>query len=216
MKDFVCIENIDLYRFLIGNLRYAYTRNNHLQPQCIYDEIKEKFLPKFFESDQELALHTAKQMCEECISTELMQFLGGEEDEFGNEKASVVFVEELLGTIHLYQPEYLPYNYDSYLNILRQYEEKVYNIYEITSEDDLPHEKPLYTSLNSLELFDYIIKALGVSKEQMKKGVIYNKQRFTSFREFCDFKYTFSFPNNKVFYVENVKNRHIQGEKVND
>lgn len=145
------IETIDLYRLLIGELRYAYSRNNHLQPSAAYDEAK-KFLPEMLIPDFKMALITAKQLCEECISDQLStNFSDGLDDEFGNRKEAIEFIEWLLTFIHENGDEsYVPYNQSLYLSNLSAGNNLKYDLYKLT---DFDFEKEDYQKANKELLF---------------------------------------------------------------
>ena len=57
----------DVYQLLIGECRYGYRRNNHLMPSCAYDKVKD-IVPRMYKVDEDYAVYTLKQICEECIS----------------------------------------------------------------------------------------------------------------------------------------------------
>ncbi len=115
MSGKMSLDTIDVYRLLIGELRYAYTRNNHLQPSSAYGEAK-KFLPAMLDADPDTAIHTAKQLCEECISDQIARhFYDGIDDEFVNRAEAVGFVEWLIEFIRSSgDAEYRPYNHNLY------------------------------------------------------------------------------------------------------
>lgn len=115
MSEKMTISTIDVYRLLIGELRYAYTRNNHLQPSASYDDAK-RILPEMLKEDPDTAVRTAKQLCEECISDQIAgRFYDGLDDEFGNRSEAVGFVEWLIEFVHSNgAAEYRPYNHDLY------------------------------------------------------------------------------------------------------
>ena len=72
----------DLYQLLIGNLRYAYTRNNHLMPSSAFDQTL-RILKDMMQAYPKGALMTAKQICEECILLQIMNnFSNGVDDEY--------------------------------------------------------------------------------------------------------------------------------------
>jgi len=117
-KDTMEIPLKDIYQLLISECRYGYTRNNHLMPSGAYDRVRE-YLPKMYEIDNDFALSTARQLCEEAISDELLtHFRDGVDDQHGNMKETIQFVEWLRAWIHglsLIPPYYVPYNYQQYL-----------------------------------------------------------------------------------------------------
>ena len=132
----VAITPIDLYRFLIGELRYAYTRNNHLQPSAAYGEAK-KFLPMMLEADEDVAVNTAKQLCDECISDQIAaHFYTGIDDEFGNRREAIEFVEWLMSFVHDNGGEsYRPYNYDLYEDNIKRAADLKYTVMELEGFD---------------------------------------------------------------------------------
>jgi len=220
--DYVNINSTSLYRLLIANLRYCYTRNNHLEPSCSYNTILNEILPLMLEADSETAIHTAKQLCEECITDEIgMHFYYGEDDEFGNRKASIDFVKELLDFIHKADPDYVPYCYDSFIENTNHDDDKVYNIYE-----ELPGQEKILLNKEKLSVKEYldylIVDILNLTDEEQNSGIYYNKQYINnSFydekageykRRFPDFRYKILDPVNRTFYVENTRNELIWGK----
>lgn len=131
-KKSVEVSPTNLYRLLLSECRYGYTRNNHLMPDCAYDMVME-MLPKMAEADLGTATHAARQLCEECISDELwMRFPEGEDDEFGNMAKSVQFIESMLDFVRKQGDEGLkPYNYDDYEEHLRLQDAPKYNVYKV-------------------------------------------------------------------------------------
>ena len=86
----ISLKNV--YQLLISEMRYGYSRNNHLMPSCGYDNIK-TLVPQMYEVDKEYAVYTMKQLCEECISDQLAaNFYDGEDDEFGNRAEAIKFI----------------------------------------------------------------------------------------------------------------------------
>ncbi len=182
MDSKIEIKTIDLYRLLIGELRYAYSRNNHLQPSCAYDEAK-KFLPEMLAVDHEIALTTAKQLCEECISDQLsMNFFDGLDDEFGNRKEAIEFVEWLLTFIRDTDPGYVPYNQSLYLSNLSAGNNLKYNLYKLT---DFDFEKGDYQKANKELLF-------SGNKVEIDKELFYNILG-------CNEKDTITFNSPKIY-----------------
>lgn len=136
MKN-IKIGSVQLYRLLVGECRYAYTRNNHLQPSCAYDEVKE-FLPKMYKADPAVALDTAKQICTECISFELgTHFYDGLDDEFGNRERAIDFINYLLEFINskYTSGKYEPYNYGFFKELVDKGTELKFNVYKIRTFD---------------------------------------------------------------------------------
>jgi len=140
------IELRDIYQFLISECRYGYTRNNHLMPGGAYDKVK-RLVPQMYAIDKEYAIYTLKQICEECISDQLTwQFYDGEDDEFGNRKEAIEFVNWCLQYIHEHEvdPRYegslwFPYNYDQYTQNLEKDDEPRYLIYELRGKSRRKH-----------------------------------------------------------------------------
>lgn len=67
------ITTKDLYQLLVAELRYGFTRNNHLMPDGAFRHCK-GYIPKMFEVDKDAALATAKQAVEETICEFRMLF----------------------------------------------------------------------------------------------------------------------------------------------
>lgn len=125
------IKPKDLYQFLLTDCRYGYTRNNHLMPSCAYEHVKQ-YLPKLLKADKYLAIHTAQQLCEECISMELIKFANGIDDENGNRAEAFKFIEEMLSFIHNNEDyaDWKPYNYDDYFENKALDDKPRYDVYE--------------------------------------------------------------------------------------
>lgn len=130
----------DLYRLLIGEMRYAYSRNNHLMPSGGYDEVK-KYLDRMVEVEPSTALHTASQICDECISDQITRnFWSGLDDINDNRKEAVEFVTYLMNWIHekaetykdsqgvLQYLYYRPYNYNQFEANVERAEALRYNL----------------------------------------------------------------------------------------
>jgi len=89
-------------------------------PICAFEEVKE-YLNIMFDVDEHVAIHTAKQLCEECISFQLVDnFSEKEDDEFDNKKKSLEFIEYLLEWIAEKYVDYTPYNYNVYREIKKE------------------------------------------------------------------------------------------------
>jgi hypothetical protein len=127
----VPVEINDLYRLLIGEMRYAYDRNNHLMPSSAYGEVK-KYLDRMIEVEPSTALHTASQLCDECISDQLTKnFWSALDDEVGNRKEAVDFVNYLMIWIHKKAEEHKNYQGVSQYIYFRPYN---YNQFEANVE----------------------------------------------------------------------------------
>ena len=62
-----------LYQLLIAELRYGFTRNNHLMPGGAFSHC-EAYIPQMYEVDKEMALVTVEQAAEETINEFRMLF----------------------------------------------------------------------------------------------------------------------------------------------
>lgn len=184
-KNLIGIESKDLYQLLITTCRYAYGRNNHLVPSSTYDQVL-RILKDFKKEDEEFAIRTAQQLCEECISQEIMvNFYDGLDDEFGNLKESRQFVRDLLTFVG---DDWEPYNYDLFLRNLELDNKPRYNIYKLV--DGKPELIKEGASQNNF--FDYMIGD--------KKAVTYNKY-------YNENKITYRFNDGEMFVREDmVKN----------
>lgn len=175
----------DIYHFLIAECRYGYTRNNHLMPSCAYDDVK-KFLPKILSQDVDCALATAKQLCEECISDQLnTNFYEGLDDEFGNRKEAIKFIEYLLDFINGVNGSFKPYNYDSYQDNIDRVNSMKYSLYKLNDKleyldidsPSLKGEKTLLVKdLNQNKIEDYLFfKILKGKTTEFNKINIYDE-----------------------------------------
>lgn len=140
----VKVEIGDLYQFLIAECRYGYKRNNHLMPWGAYEHVKQ-YLPIMYEVDADYALHTACQLCDECISQQLTNnFYDGLDDVHGSRKEAIEFIDWLLDWIndnsentiyeHVYRG-FKPYNYYLYEENLKRESEFKYRLYEVNTFD---------------------------------------------------------------------------------
>lgn len=173
-KEVVKVEIDDLYQFMIAECRYGYRRNNHLMPWGAYEHVKE-YLPLMLKVNPDTAIHTALQLCEECISDQLFtNFYDGLDDEFGNRKDALEFVTYLLkfaqdnkvGTSYEYLDMPKPYNYDLYEKNLKNESELRYRVYELDSfEEHANTVRELTTEPVSKQEADEILftKELGVT-----------------------------------------------------
>ena len=128
----VSLKNI--YQLLISEMRYGYRRNNHLMPSCGYDRVK-TLVPQMYEVDKEYAVYTMKQLCEECISDQLVaNFYDGEDDEFGNRAEAIKFINWSIQWINQHENNsnnWLPYNHDLFVANLAKDDEPRYLVYEL-------------------------------------------------------------------------------------
>ena len=180
-KEYVKIDVHKLYQLLITELRYGYTRNNHLMPSSAYNDAAD-LLDRMLEANEGVAVSTAKQLCEECIGDELaMKFSEGLEDDFGNRKAAIDFIEYLLGFIRKREPGYKPYNmymYDDNMKRSKEMRYSVFSIKDAKSFDAFSHEVPKDRELlkGGLELdkaYEYLFSTvLGMKNEDVSFNVM--------------------------------------------
>ena len=179
-EELINVEIHDLYQFLIGEMRYGYTRNNHLMPGGGYDKCK-KYLPLMLEVDKRWAISTAKQLCDECISHELITcFYSGDDDEFGNREGAISFIKWLLGWISDNgDPNYRPYNYDQYLDNIAIDDKPQYLISELFGYDiesnTYKEAKPLNKDklLSRNEYVNYLF--MDICGAKIGEMITYNK-----------------------------------------
>ena len=128
----VSLKNV--YQLLISEMRYGYRRNNHLMPSCGYDRVK-TLVPQMYEVDKEYAVYTMKQLCEECISDQLVaNFYDGEDDEFGNRAEAIKFINWSIQWVNQHENNsnnWLPYNHDLFVANLAKDDEPRYLVYEL-------------------------------------------------------------------------------------
>lgn len=164
-KKKVSLDPIMLYRLLIGNMRYAYTRNNHLMPSTAYEEAKE-LLGKLIKADPQIGMSTAKQLLEECISDEIVGvFYDGLEDRNGNLKESLAFVDYLKDFIKKHGDDsYLPWNQNMLDNVLNKHKSLRYDLVMMEGNDlmaDLFTESMLEESLSEDDAYNELFNLLG-------------------------------------------------------
>ena len=181
----VGVEIHELYQLLIGECRYGYTRNNHLMPWGAYDKVK-RYLPLMFKKDPEVALHTACQICEECISEQIVRnFYDGLDDEHRTREEAIKFVEWCLDWIHTNGkkanevPDYVtrtryenfyPYNYDHFQDNIKKVENFRYRVFELEEfKADAKKIRELTTEPVSKKDADELlfIKEMGVTQGVM-------------------------------------------------
>ena len=180
-KEYVKIDVHKLYQLLITELRYGYTRNNHLMPSSAYNDAAD-LLDRMLEADEGVAVRTAKQLCEECIGDELaMRFSEGLEDDFGNRKAAIDFIEYLLDFVRKREPGYKPYNMYMYDDNMKRSEDMRYSVFSIKdaeSFDAFSHEVPkdrelLKGGLKLDEAYEYLFSTvLGMKNEDVSFNVM--------------------------------------------
>lgn len=182
----VYVDTNDMYQFLISDCRYGYHRNNHLMPGGAYSHAK-KYLPKLAKGDLDYALHTASQLCDECISQQLNgNFYNGLDDEHGSRREAIEFINWLLDFIHekgkdTSYSNFFPYNYDSYLENIEREEALRYRVYELDSFDKEANKvRELTTEPVSKKEADRILftEELGVTSGIMNHIDIKTKNQY--------------------------------------
>ena len=191
------IELRDVGQLLLFECRYGYTRNNHLMPTEAYDKVK-KYIPEMCRIDRDYTLHTLQQICEECISLNLLtNFYDGYGDEFGNRQRSIDFVKWCLEYIkNNGQQDYVPYNFDGFKEVLEQENKPKYLVYEVSNDI-----RTLITP-DPISKLDY--ENLVFLKDVPADNIIYfNKSRLDSDKK-VSLKYTLKIPTDKVYIVESI------------
>lgn len=183
-----------LYWYLIETCRYGYTRNNHLMPSGAFDTCRE-FLPKIAEADSEYAVYIAKQLCEECISDELVtHFYDGIDDEHHTRAEAIKFIEYCLDFIHETDSSYKPYNYELYLENLKRDDDKIYDIYEILT--DGAHKPVTKDPVSIKDYLSVMMNYAGVAKGQTASYYKFDKP------ELNQIEYKIVSPVHKTFVVQ--------------
>lgn len=186
--DVVKVEIGDLYQFLLAECRYGYKRNNHLMPGGAYDHVKE-YLPLMYKTDKERALHTACQLCDECISDQLMlNFYDGLDDEYNNRAEALKFINYLLEWIHMNgrdisaysnYDKYLPYNFNQYVENINKENSLKYRVFELDAFEETANKvKELTTESVTKEEADKILftDELGITEGVMNHVSIKTKE----------------------------------------
>ena len=200
----VSLKNV--YQLLISEMRYGYRRNNHLMPSCGYDNIK-NLVPQMYEVDKEYAVYTMKQLCEECISDQLVaNFYDGEDDEFGNRAEAIEFIKWSMQWINQHEIEqghksgdWLPHNHDLFVANLAKDNEPRYLVYELRGKSK---RKKLITTepVSQNEYLNVVfdgIKEANYRKETHKMTENYGDNRRS-------YTYHILSPVEKDFYVKHI------------
>lgn len=191
------IELRDVGQLLLFECRYGYTRNNHLMPTEAYDKVK-KYIGEMCRLNKNYALHTLQQLCEECISLNLLtNFYDGYDDEFGNRQRSIDFVKWCLEYVkNNGHQDYVPYNFDSFKEALEQENKPKYLVYEVSNDI-----RTLITP-DPISKLDY--ENLVFLKDIPADNIIYfNKSRLDSDKK-VSLKYTLKIPTDKVYIIESI------------
>ena len=161
----VSLEPIMIYRLLVGNMRYAYTRNNHLMPSTAYGEAEE-LLGKLIEADPQIGLSATKQLLEECIGDEIAGvFYDGLEDRNGNLRESLKFVDYLKDLIRKSGDEaYKPWNQSALDGVIERRKSLRYDLVRMKGDDltaDLLADSAVKENLSEDEAYDELFRLLG-------------------------------------------------------
>ena len=189
----------DIYQMLISECRYGYTRNNHLMPGGAYDKVK-RIVPQMYEVDKEYAINTIKQICEECISDQLMMnFYDGEDDEHGNRQEAINFVNWCLDFIHTKYINWEPYNYNLFHDNVERDNEPRYLVYELRGKSK---RKKLITPEPVSEK-EYI----NIIFDNIKEGT-YRRETHKVTEKYGDRRRNYTYhiiaPIEKDFYVKHI------------
>ena len=156
------LNTIDVYRLLIGEVRYGCSRNNNLMPGSAFDEARQ-YVPVMFEADPDLAVHTAAQLCTEVINELALRFWEGAEDEFGNRQKYLDFINWCLDFVHQHGVEnYVPYNNDQLSHVLATDDLKQFIIMDNETQELLVDKDH---ALSRREYMEYILKEILKAKE---------------------------------------------------
>ena len=196
----ISLKNV--YQLLISEMRYGYRRNNHLMPSCGYDRVK-TLVPQMYEVDKEYAVYTMKQLCEECISDQLVaNFYDGEDDEFGNRAEAIKFINWSIQWINQHENNsnnWLPYNHDLFVANLAKDDEPRYLVYELRGKSKrkkLITVDPVSQNEYMNVVFDGITEA-NYHRETHKMTENYGDNRRS-------YTYHILSPVEKDFYVKHI------------
>ena len=160
----------DVYQLLISDLRYGYTRNNHLMPSGAYDRVK-SLIPQMYEVDAEYTIFILKQLCEECIDQELSWNFGdGVDDDCGNREESIQFVWWCIKIINEHSLGWKPSNFDRFENNIAKDKLSLYSVKVIKGDSNFANG---LTSKNGL--FSFISENVFDGAE----SITYTKERLT-------------------------------------
>lgn len=107
----------DFYQIIIAGLRYAYTRNNGLEPQTMFGHVK-IYLPEVLKVDHEWALKIAQQAAEESISEVHLHYPDDTrwKDTFEDAFAFIKWLIDFIQTNDK-EAKYMPYNIGTYIDL---------------------------------------------------------------------------------------------------
>ena len=196
----VSLKNV--YQLLISEMRYGYRRNNHLMPSCGYDNIK-NLVPQMYEVDKEYAVYTMKQLCEECISDQLVaNFYDGEDDEFGNRAEAIEFIKWSMQWINQHENNsnnWLPYNHDLFVANLAKDNEPRYLVYELRGKSK---RKKLIT-VDPVSQNEYLNVVFdGITEARYRREIHKMTENYGDNRR--SYTYHILSPVEKDFYVKHI------------
>ena len=197
----IAVDIKDFYQLLIAECRYGYTRNNHLMPGGAYDKVK-KYFTKMIDIDEDWAINTIKQLCDECISQQLVaNFYDGEDDEYGNRKEAIDFIATCLEYVHIKETYWFPYNMNQYLENLKKDDEPRYNIYLLEGK-----KRTLLTNepISNNKYFNFIFDQINAEVGIYRKETIRPMDREDPKSRYDDYIYHILEPVEKDFYVEHI------------
>ena len=203
--DIVKTMNVSLknvYQLLISEMRYGYRRNNHLMPSCGYDRVK-TLVPQMYEVDKEYAIYTMKQLCEECISDQLVaNFYDGEDDEFGNRAEAIKFINWSIQWINQHENNsnnWLPYNNDLFVANLAKDDEPRYLVYELRGKSK---RKKLIT-VDPVSQNEYLNVVFdGITEANYRREIHKITENYGDNRR--SYTYHILSPVEKDFYVKHI------------
>lgn len=214
----IIIEPKRLYRLLAWGCRYGYTRNNHIMPDGAFSLCKE-LLPKLLKADKDAAIRTAEQLCDECISDQLAsRFYDGDDDDSGNRRKSIEFVQWLLCWIKEQSSiDYKPCNYAFFLENVALDDKPQYIVKELFGFDAASRKWKSSKVLNKSGLltkknyFDFIINDVcGLEKGDQfafNRFEIHKKKHGIEFGKPIKFIYRFLLKSPRTFLVEKAKEK---------
>ena len=196
----ISLKNV--YQLLISEMRYGYSRNNHLMPGCGYDNIK-NLIPQMYEVDKDYAVYTMKQLCEECISDQLVaNFYDGEDDEFGNRAEAIKFVTWSMQWVNQHENNsnnWLPYNHDLFVANLAKDNEPRYLVYELRGKSK---RKKLIT-VDPVSQNEYLNVVFdGIAEARYRREIHKMTENYGDNRR--SYTYHILSPVEKDFYVKHI------------
>lgn len=201
------LELKDVYQLLISELRYGYNRNNHLMPSCAYYRVK-NLIEKMYVVDNDYAVYTLKQICEECIIDQITwNFYDGYDDEIGNRKEAIEFVNRCMEWIHTHGDiNYIPYCWDRFKDNLAKDDEPRYLVYEL-----IDGEKKLLTPepVSIKKYGDYIFTQENLDEKNSATGHHIVERGEIGSPDYLPYhlapvKYELIYPVKKTYIIEHI------------